>query len=115
MKINTGNFDQLIVENKATALLVFTADWCRPCLLQKKVIDKLIADYADKASIAIIDVDEDEKLADRFNVRTLPTSVLFGAGEVIEILAGFQAEDFLNSYLQHILSNLPKDSDDGSK
>lgn len=113
--INFSNFEQLIVEKKATALLVFTASWCRPCLLQKVVIENLQATFADKVLIEIIDVDAHEELADKFGARTLPTSVLFGGGEMVEILAGFQAEDFLSSYLEHIIGSLKKQESEGEK
>ncbi len=113
--INFSNFDQLIVEKKATALLVFTADWCRPCLLQKAVIEKLQTAFVDKVLIELIDVDVHEELANKFAARTLPTSVIFGNGEMIEILAGFQTEEFLSSYFEHIISSLQKQAAEDKK
>lgn len=106
--INFANFEALIVEKKATALIVFTAEWCRPCLLQKPVIENLQKNYADRVTIELIDVDSNEELANKFNARTLPASVLFGNGEVVEILAGFQTEEFLSSYIDHIIGTLAK-------
>lgn len=113
--INFSNFEQLIVEKKATALLVFTAEWCRPCLLQKAVIENLQTTFAEKVLIELIDVDAHEELANKFGARTLPTSVIFGGGEMVEILAGFQAEDFLSSYLEHIISSLKKQAAEDGK
>lgn len=102
--INSSNFEQLIVTKKATALLFFTAAWCRPCLLQKPVIESLKQKYAQQVLIDVIDVDADASLADKFSARTLPTCVLFCEGEVVEALAGYQAEDFISSYLDHIIA-----------
>jgi thioredoxin-like negative regulator of GroEL len=56
--------------------------------------------------IEIIDVDQHEKLADRFNARTLPTSVIFAQGEIVEVLPGYQTLDFLQSYLSHIIKQV---------
>lgn len=102
------NFDQNIIEKKACALITFTADWCRPCLLQKPIIKNLATRYAEKALVEIIDVDIEAALADRFEARTLPTTVLFCQGEIVEALAGFQSEEFLSSYLDLILAEAAK-------
>ncbi|EKD82638.1 MAG: thioredoxin [uncultured bacterium] len=106
--IDNNNFNQEILEKKSTALLTFTADWCRPCALQKPIIEKLAKAYAGKVLIETIDVDSQTELADRFGARTLPTTVLFMKGEVVEALAGFQTEEFLTSYIELILAEVAK-------
>ncbi|GAB4272131.1 MAG: hypothetical protein Kow0029_10470 [Candidatus Rifleibacteriota bacterium] len=103
-----ANFDQEILESKTTALLVFTAAWCKPSRLQKAVIEQLAEEFKSRVRIEIIDVDENDKLAERFNARTLPTTVLLAQGEIIEVLPGFQTLDFLQSYLNHILTEVEK-------
>ncbi len=102
--ITSNNFDEIVIKKKAIALIVFTADWCRPCLLQKQALIKLKENFAAKALIETVDVDAESELADRFSANNLPTSVLFANGETIEILPGYQAEEFLHSYLDHILA-----------
>lgn len=109
--ITLANFDHEIIEKKTAAMLVFTAEWCRPCGLQKAVIASLTEKFAGKLLIEIIDVDEQEELADRFFARTLPTTIFFAAGEIVEALPGFQAEDFLTAYIQHILEHLADQKD----
>ncbi len=106
--INFSNFEQKIVQDKPIALLTFVADWCKPSNLQKEVIKELKKEFANRVIIALIDVDTDEALADKFNARTLPTSVLYADGDLIEILPGYQTHDFLQSYLQHIIAEIEK-------
>ncbi|PKL49888.1 MAG: thiol reductase thioredoxin [Candidatus Riflebacteria bacterium HGW-Riflebacteria-2] len=110
--LDNGNFDQEILEKKNVALITFTADWCRPCLLQKPVIKNLAERYANRAVIESIDVDSHEELANRYGARTLPTTVLFAQGEIIETLAGYQSEEFLISYLDMILAEVAKAAQD---
>lgn len=100
--LNFDNFDQNIIEKKEIAIVCFVANWCKPSLLQKEVIKELKEKYNKEAVIELVDVDEHEKLADRFNARTLPTTAVFAEGELIEILPGYQPLDFLESYLKHI-------------
>jgi thioredoxin 1 len=113
--INAENFDREILETKKTAMLVFTADWCRPCSLQKVEVEKIVAQFADKLLIEVIDVDRETELSDRLAIKTLPATLLFAEGELVEHLHGFQAEDFLSAYLKHILEqcqrNLEADED----
>ncbi len=106
--LDNSNFDQEILEKKAIAMITFTAEWCRPCLLQKPVIENLSPRYAGKAVIETIDVDTHAELADRYGARTLPTTILFAQGEIVETLAGYQTEEFLTSYLDMILVEVSK-------
>ncbi len=113
--INFTNFDHEILETKKIAMIVFTADWCRPCGLQKPEIEKVSAQFGDKVKIAVIDVDKDPDLADRFAVKTLPATIFFAEGELIEHLHGFQAEDFLSAYLKHIIEQCQHNSETSPK
>ncbi len=109
-----ANFDQEIVERKAAAMLVFTAEWCRPCGLQKPLVQKLSNSFGDRIRIEIIDVDQHPELADRLQIRTLPATLLYADGELVEHLHGYQAEDFLTAYLNHIIQHLKKSGADSS-
>lgn len=106
--INFNNFEQEIVENKPIALLTFIAEWCKPSKLQKDVIRELNNEFANQVIIELIDVDADAPLADKFKARTLPTSVLYAEGELIEVLPGYQTHEFLQSYLQHVIAEIEK-------
>jgi thioredoxin 1 len=106
--INFSNFEQKIVANKPIALLTFVAGWCKPSKLQKEVIEELKKEFADQVIIELIDVDTDEPLSDKFKARTLPSSVLYADGELIEVLPGYQTHEFLQSYLQHIITEIEK-------
>ncbi len=106
--ITSEDFDQKIISGKDPAMLVFTATWCRPCALQKPVIEKIAAAFSTSIRIEIIDVDAQSELADRLQVRTLPATLLYADGELVEHLHGYQAEDFLTSYVNHILKMCQK-------
>lgn len=104
--LNFDNFDAEIITSKRIAAVIFTAEWCRPSKLQQEIIPQLVEEFSDAALIANVDVDQDEKLAQRFNARTLPTTVLFAQGEIIEVLPGYQTLDFLQAYLRHMIKQV---------
>lgn len=110
--LNFENFEHEIMENKPIALIIFSAEWCKPCQLQKLLVADLKEEFAKKVLIELIDVDSHEKLADKYNARTLPTTVLFAQGELIEVLPGYQTLDFLQSYLRHIILEVEKANQD---
>lgn len=101
--LNLENFDEQIIAGKRIAAVFFTAEWCKPSRLQQQIIAELQQEFAASAIIEVLDVDQHEKLADRFNCRTLPTAVLFAQGEIVEILPGYQTLDFIQSYLRHLI------------
>ena len=107
--INETNFNERIIESGRISLIAFVADWCKPSMLQKEVVLSIKEKLDDSFEIHLIDVDANENLADTYHARTLPTVGLFAKGEIVEILFGYQPEDFLMSYLEHIKSQMDND------
>lgn len=70
----------------------FYAEWCGPCKLAAPIMDKLSGEYADKAVIAKIDTDEEQELAMRFGVQSIPTVIIFKNGKEIDRKIGFPGE-----------------------
>lgn len=104
--LNIENFDREIIEKKRLAIIFFTAEWCRPSRLQQAVIPILRQEFDDTVLIELIDVDQHEELANRFAAKTLPTTVLYAEGKIVEILAGYQSLEFLQSYLRHLIKHI---------
>lgn len=86
------DLDQLVA-NGGVVLADFYADWCGPC----KALEPVVADLAETtpATVAKVDVDESQQLAASYNVRGVPTLVLFADGEQVEQLVGAQPEERL--------------------
>lgn len=84
-----GHFEELL-DAHSLVLADFFADWCAPCV----VVGDFVESAAEQTSAAVVKVDVEvrQALADRFNVRSLPTLVLFESGEPVERLVGLQDE-----------------------
>jgi hypothetical protein len=92
-------FDQ-ILENKETRIVIMSAVWCGPCKVLSKTVDKIKVgnpDLVDK--ITKIDIDEDQDLAQRFSVMSIPTILYVKNGEV-SIKNGLQSESDLLSWFE---------------
>lgn len=102
-RFTSGDFDTTALDPHSVAVVGFVASWCQPSLLQQTSLEKLAEEYTGRAIIGTVDVDADEALADRFDVRTLPGILLFARGELIEALPGFQPDDFLRACIDQLL------------
>ncbi|MFB6130330.1 MAG: thioredoxin [Salinigranum sp.] len=91
------HFDEL-VESRGVVLADFYADWCGPC----KMLEPIVADLAAEtdATVAKVDVDSQVELAQRFQVRGVPTMVLFSDGEAAEQLVGLRDRDTLERLVE---------------
>ncbi len=106
--LTQATFDATISDPTRVGIVVFHATWCAPSRLQLAFLDQLAAGFAGKpVYITQVDVDAEPELADQFEIRTLPATLLIGAGEIVELLLGYQAEEFLKSYLEQLLEALP--------
>lgn len=89
-----SEFNDLINQNKPT-LVDFFATWCGPCKMQSPILEQVKASVGDGANIIKIDIDKNEDLAMRYNVRSVPTLILFKNGEAVWRTVGLQQADLL--------------------
>lgn len=95
--LNKSNFDETISANKVV-LVDFWATWCGPCRMLAPVLDQVVAEVPD-VCIAKVDVDENQELAQRFNVASIPTLVYFKNGKVVEMSQGLTGKDAIKAVL----------------
>ncbi|WP_055436901.1 thioredoxin [Lacinutrix algicola] len=89
-----GNFNKII--NKKTPVLVdFFAEWCGPCKAQSPVIKELAQEVDGKVRVIKIDIDKNQAVAQRYNVRGVPTLVLFIEGKIVWRQSGVQSKSQL--------------------
>lgn len=93
----TAELDKLVA-NGGVVLADFYADWCGPCRMLEPIVEKLASDT--DATVAKVDVDTNQQLANSFGVRGVPTLVLFADGEQVEKIVGVQSEEQLRSLIE---------------
>lgn len=97
------NFDQSVLQAEKLVLVDFWASWCGPCKMMAPVLEEL-AQEMDTVVIGKVNVDEQSPLAQRFNILSIPTFILFKKGEVIEQFSGAMAKQALKDHVEKHLT-----------
>lgn len=104
LHLNEETFARTIAESTVPVLVDFYADWCGPCKIMAPSVDKLAADYTGRAIIAKLNTDESQKTSMSFNIRGIPTSVVFDGGKEIARQSGAVSYAVLESMLKQASS-----------
>ncbi|HIS65808.1 MAG TPA: thioredoxin [Candidatus Avoscillospira avistercoris] len=101
LHLNQQNFDHTI--DHGVTLVDFWTTWCGPCKMVAPVLERLAGKYDGKAVIAKVDIDENPDLAQRFNIMSIPTVMVFRDGRILEQTVGAQPESVYAGLLNEAL------------
>lgn len=79
-----------IIEGDKPTLVDFFATWCGPCKMQSPILEQVKAKVGEKANIVKVDIDANRELAAQYNVQSVPTLILFKAGQPVWRAVGVQ-------------------------
>ncbi|MAX10463.1 MAG: thioredoxin [Candidatus Marinimicrobia bacterium] len=101
--LNDDNFESFLSQDKPI-LVDFWAEWCGPCKMLNPVIEELSNDFADRAIIAKVNVDESPNIAQKYSVRSIPSLLFFSKGAVIEQLIGVSSKEDMASIIEKLIN-----------
>lgn len=87
------NFDEQVLKSPKPVLVDFWAPWCAPCRMMAPTVEAVAGEYADRAVVGKLNVDDNQGVAGKYNIRGIPTLLLFKDGEVREQVVGATSKD----------------------
>ena len=101
--INASEFSTEVLNASEPVLVDFYADWCGPCKMMSPALDKISEEYAGKAKVVKINVDENPEVAQQYGVMSIPNFKFFKGGQVVDEALGAMPATALTNKLDQLL------------
>lgn len=103
--VEEADFDQLVVErsHQTPVLMDISAEWCAPCKVLGPMLHRMAEVYDGKFLLALVDADENMRIAGRHKVRGFPTVVVYSHGVEIDRFHSSQTEGFLRRFIDSVI------------
>ena len=97
--VKTIDFEQEVLQSDKPVLVDFWAEWCGPCHAVSPILERIAAEREDELKLVKVNIDEEQELAIRYGVQSIPTMILFKGGEPAAAAIGAQPKGALERAL----------------
>jgi len=105
MELMDKNFEKEVLKADIPVLVDFWASWCPPCKMVEPVLDKLEKEYAGKVKIGKLNVDRNPVMASRYQIKGVPTFIIFREGRIMKRDVGAKSEGQLRQMIDTALED----------
>ncbi len=99
MEFTDGNFEQEVLKSDKAVLVDFWAEWCSPCRMIAPAVEAVAKEYSERAKVGKLNVDQNMSVTGRYNIRGIPTLLIFKGGQIQEQLVGLTSKEAIAKLL----------------
>ncbi len=104
LDVTKDTFDKEVLKNHMAVLVDFWAPWCGPCRIVGPALEKLSSEYTTKLKFTKLNVDDNQEIAAKYDVRGIPCMIIFNKGDEIDRIIGAYPETELRRRIDLILA-----------
>ena len=101
--LSDSTFEEQVLNSGNPVLVDYWAEWCGPCKMIAPILDEIADDYAEKLTIAKINIDENQETPQKYAVRGIPTLMIFKDGEIAGTKVGAMSKSQLSAFIDSII------------
>jgi thioredoxin 1 len=95
--LEDSTFEKEVLKSDIPVLVDFWAVWCGPCKAIAPVVDQVAKDFKGKVKVGKMDIDQHTAVAQRYNIRSIPTLLVFKGGQVVDTVVGADRTRIIDS------------------
>ena len=100
VNLNEGNFEDEVLKSSVPCVVDFWAEWCGPCKNLTPILEEISVELKGKIKIAKVNRDDNQELAAKFSIRSIPTMIIFKDGENIDTKVGLPPKNDLLEWIE---------------
>lgn len=86
--VTDETFDTEVLQNSKPVIVDYWAEWCGPCRMVAPVLEEIANEHSDKIAVVKLNIDENPKVAQRYQIMAIPTMSVFQNGEIVKQIVG---------------------------